>query len=203
MLGLKEHILIFRVQKLRDREAFGVLYETYADRIARFLSMKVGDGEVVADLLQEVFFKAWKYLMEDEAVEHPQALFFRIARTTVIDHYRRTDPEALSLDDDNAPEVVSAGIRTDQLDAKRDVEKVRAMLGKLRASYREAIQLRYFEEMSIDEIAQALDKTPGTVRVLVHRAVTALEDLLAEESRPYVKEIGTTPNVGEEHPGAR
>lgn len=193
MLGLHEHILLFRIQKLRDREAFRVLYEAYADRIQRFLSMKVGDTEVVEDLLQDVFIRAWKYLMEDEPIEHPQALFFRIARNTVVDHYRRTDPAAISLDEDGVTEVPAPSKVTEQTDAKSEVEQVRALLGKLRESYREAIELRFFEEMSIEEIAEALDKPPGTVRVLIHRAVSALEKLRNESHLHHEKVDHTTP----------
>jgi len=197
MLGLQEHILLFRIQKLRDREAFNVLYKTYAERIARFLSMKVGDPETVADLLQDVFLKAWKYLMEDEPVEHPQALFFRIARNTVVDYYRRTDPEAISLDDEGVTEIPTPNRSNEKFDAKSEVDAVRALLAKLRESYREAIELRYFENMSIEEIAQALDKTPGTVRVLIHRAVTALETLRNEAHEKNGKESRTTSEDGQ------
>lgn len=203
MLGLQEHILLFRVQKLRDREAFNVLYKSYASRIARYLSMKVGDAETVEDLLQDVFLRAWKYLGEDEPVEHPQALFFRIARNAIVDHYRRTDPEALSLDEDGVIEVAAPFQTYDRFDAKSEVDLVRHLLGKLRESYREAIELRYFENMSIEEIANALDKTPGTVRVLIHRAVTALEALRKEVIENNGKIDHTTPEGSEGLTGTR
>jgi len=181
MNALYERIILYRIQKLADRKAFEVVYDSYRQRIARFLNLKISDQEVVADLLNEVFLKTWRYLRDDEPVEHLQALIFQIARTTVADYYRcRTNDQMTALDSEEAEMVPSKEVPAEQLDSKMRVERVRRALPKLKESYREAIVLRYFEEMSIEEIALALEKSPGTVRVLIHRAVSALEKLLDE-----------------------
>lgn len=182
MRTLQERILLFRIQKLRDERAFGELYDLYKKRIARFVALKVSDSNTVDELVSDVFVKAWKYLLEDEPVSYPQALLFRIARTTVADYYRARNTDYVGLSEDVEDAVQSE--LPEKTDAKLEEKLVRDMLNLLHESYREALVLRYFEQMSVAEIAEALDKTPGTVRVLLHRAEKALQEKM--KTRPLL-----------------
>ncbi|MFH0928705.1 MAG: sigma-70 region 4 domain-containing protein, partial [bacterium] len=67
---------------------------------------------------------------------------------------------------------------------------------QLKESYQEALILRYFDGLSFEEIAEALERSPGTVRVLVHRATKALDKLINQNnpqaSGDYVATLSPT-----------
>lgn len=184
MPTLNERFLLFRIQKMKDRRAFDVLYGAYLERIARFIGMKVPDQATADELTNEVFIKLWKYLIEDEPISYLKALIYRIARTMIADFYRARQMQTVSLNDDQALEVPSKDLPLpDRMDQIIEKEKLKRALGQLKESYREAVTLRYLDEMTIEEVAEALEKTPGTVRVLIHRALKALEEIIQGEPK--------------------
>ena len=74
-----------------DKQAFGQLYEIYAERIFRYLSFRTGSMEVAEDLLCEVFLKAWDALPRfglTNKDHHFKAWLYKIAHNALIDHYR-------------------------------------------------------------------------------------------------------------------
>lgn len=175
MSGYRTKYLAKRVFTDRDGQAYGELYDLYADRIRKFLFFKLPRKEDAEDLLHETFLRAWEY-MTSSLVEDVGALFFRIARNLIADFYRKKRPEALS-------EALEASLR-DQTDLERETDThmegahVIAVLQGMKEEYKEVLVMRYLSEMDIDEIAVALTKTPNNIRVLLHRAKTALKKIL-------------------------
>jgi RNA polymerase sigma-70 factor, ECF subfamily len=81
-----------------DVEAFQTLYETHLDTIYRYVYYKVGNGQLAEDLTQHIFMKAWEAINRYQWRELPfQHWLLRLARNTVIDHYRSTKPANASL----------------------------------------------------------------------------------------------------------
>ena len=66
-------------------------YDLYTDSIYRYIYFKVGQDEEARDLTSEVFLKAWNYIQDNKITDYKtlKALFYKIARNLVIDHYRR------------------------------------------------------------------------------------------------------------------
>ncbi len=177
---IKERILLFRVRRFHDKEAFGELYDIYADSIFRFVYLKLRSREVAEDIASEVFLKIWNILAgEDEAIENFRPFLYKVARNSVIDFYRQNKQDVF-------PEasVETAVDETNDLAAathKKEMRgEVEAALQKLKAEYREAVALRYIEEMSVGEIAEVLGKSQGATRVLLHRAMNALKEMVGE-----------------------
>ncbi len=188
MTGLKETILFARI-KSKDRKAFIKAYDLYVDQIYRFVFFKVKSKEEAEDLTSETFLKAWNYIQENNIKEYKtlKALFYKIARNTVIDYYRKKNGDNdVSLDQDVQEEKRAIDIKDEKEDVHKkietaiEIELVKKKLLELKEEYREVIILRYIEEFSISEIAKILDKSKGNVRVLIHRALKALKDLLKE-----------------------
>jgi len=185
MAKIQEKVLLSRIEQ-KDKNAFVKAYDLYIDEIYRFVFFKVGNREEAEDLTSAVFLKAWNYVQEsdnDLKFRTLKPLLYRIARTTVIDHYRRRNrPGSVSIDDERNPvEIVDAGQNLEEQTGQLlDIRKVSGRILELKDEYREVIIMRYIEEFSIGEIAKIMDKSRGNVRVLTYRALKALRELLDE-----------------------
>lgn len=182
----KERFLLFRIRAKKDADAFGEIYDAYVKQLHRFIFFKVASSELAEDLTSETFLKAWQYLKEKRDVPHLQALLYSIARTTVIDHYRKLATRAADVsfddrigDDDDIADT-GAHLET-KLDAKLDVDAMSAALKLLKDEYREVLVMKFMDEMTPREIADILGKTAANVRLLIHRATKALTEVITHE----------------------
>jgi RNA polymerase sigma-70 factor (ECF subfamily) len=184
MSDLKGKLLLAKIKK-QDREAFISAYDLYNAHIFRFIYFKIGSTEDAHDLTSAVFLKAWNYIQE-KSVENGdtlKALFYKIARNTIIDEYRKNSRHtAVSLDNENFPidikdETKNIAAATE---IKSDMRFIEKKLLELKDECREVIILKYIEELSIGEIAKILGKSRGAVRVLLHRSMKALKELVGE-----------------------
>ena len=175
---VEDHQLLKSAQD-GNTEAFGMLYERYADRVFRFLFAHVDNRLDAEDLTEDVFLRVWRSLPNYREQGVPfLAYLFRIARNALIDHYRRSGPvknqvsiEDLSLHDGNPGPGESAISSLER-------EELRISLEQLREDYRMVLVLRFLSELSPEETAQVMGRTPGAVRVLQHRALSALRLML-------------------------
>jgi len=176
-----DEIWLIKKSQKGNAEAFGKLYELYAPRVFRFLFAHLEDRLDAEDLTIEVFFKIWQYIpVYDERGAPFSGFLFRVARNTLVDHYRRShrtrQKEALieEMVDNSQPdpaEIVSSGVEHKEL---------RLLLAQLREDYRTVLSLRFLAELSSQETAHAMEKSSGAIRVLQHRALTALRKLMAK-----------------------
>ncbi len=173
-----------------DQQAFSDIYDEFADRLYKFIRIKVASTEQAEDLLQETFVKAWqgcRQLRTDEL--NFSAWLYRIAANTVADHYRKVyrRPQTVELSPDmNMPALDS----TEQLtESGFDVRDIHKALDELPPHYRQVIELRFFQEFSIEETSKVLKKSSVTVRVLQHRATKKLEQIFKSHEQGFKKFI--------------
>ncbi|MCX6795626.1 MAG: sigma-70 family RNA polymerase sigma factor [Candidatus Falkowbacteria bacterium] len=178
--------------KSGDKEAFIRAYDDFADDLYRFAFFKLGSEEDAKDLVSVIFLKAWNYIQTNSLKDAKtlRALLYRIARNAIIDHYRdkglaseislEDAPQALELPDDSQNQE-------ELLDKKTDLGLIQEKMMLLKDEYREVIIWRFIEDLSLDEIANITEKKKGNVRVLLHRAISALKDLVNEESPQETK----------------
>ena len=164
-----------------ESSAFGQLYDHYQPAIYRFVFVKVGRREDAEDITHQVFVSAWQNIKTYTHRGNPfSSWLYRIARNLVIDHYRakkseisleKIDPETFVL-----PSTLNVDVAT-----KFEVEKVMAALAKLKPDYQDVIILRFVEDLPLKEVAHAISKTEGAVKLMQHRAIKELRRLLGEE----------------------
>ncbi len=166
-----------------DREAFGQLYDLYLDRIYRYVYYRLGNVRDAEDLAEQVFLNAWRAMPRFRADETPVvAWLIRIAQNAVVDHLR-TRRVGAPLDEEMvdqsrwADPVALADLRCTQGELRR------AVLG-LKPDQQQVILLRFIEDLSYPEVAAALGKSEGAVRVIQHRALAALREALSKELAP-------------------
>ncbi len=181
----QEKLLLLRLKK-KDPEAFAQVYDLYITPIYRFIYFKVATRQDAEDLTSEVFLRIWQYITEtEEAIENLRALLYRTARNLVIDFYRQKakrdlpqDQEALNNVIDDRQQSLLSHIENEL--AMKNIERV---LRKMKDEYREVIILKFVEELTVGEIAKILDKSKGSVRVLLHRALKVSRELLNQDGK--------------------
>lgn len=168
--ALPDEADLIRRARARDASAYGRLYDSYAQRIYRYIYFRVTDVETAEDLTSAVFLKAWENIQRYRPGAPFLAWLYTIARNTVIDHYRTHKP-VVQIED----VVISqdAGL-DDGLDQQHDAELLRRAMQGLTDEQREVLALRFIQEMDTEEIARQMNKTAGAVRALQMRALQAL-----------------------------
>jgi RNA polymerase sigma-70 factor (ECF subfamily) len=167
----RDKFLLFRVFRFRDTAAYGELYNFYVSRIRRFIAFRVSVGEDAEELAAEVFLRGWEYATSS-LVNNPAALFYRIARNVIADHYRKRKIEVGVEEAQNVPDGHDL---VEDLSNDQDQKKLISLIREMKDEYKDVLIMRYLDELSISEIAQSLEKTTGSVRVLLHRAKKALK----------------------------
>ena len=164
-----------------DAEAFGMLYEQYAEVIFRYVYSHLENRSDAEDLTEEIFLRGWRALPKyDERGLPFSAFLFRIARNSLIDYYRQ-HKVVQSIEDVELP-AREAGPE-EQVEEQLENGKLRETLARLREDYRNVLVLRFLSGMSPEETAQVMQRSVGAVRVLQHRALSALKDLMERGAR--------------------
>lgn len=174
----RQRFLLFRVYKYQDADAYAELYDIYYERIRRFVYFKL-PKPVVDETSAEVFLRAWEYATAS-SVDNAAALFYRIARNLIADHYRKHgDQQFESID---SHEFESNDDVEKSVEGKLESEKLLMVLKELKSEYQEVIMMRYLDDMNISEIASATGKTSNNIRVTLHRAKKALKDAATQSN---------------------
>lgn len=171
--------------KSHDKEAFIRVYDENVKDLNRFVYFKIGKQEEANDITSMIFLKAWNHIQNNSLEDSKtlRALLYKIARTTIIDYYREHGNKiTASLDDEtNKIEIVDENHDPEgNLDQAADLALIKKKLPLLKDEYREVIIMRFVNDLSLEEIADISGKTRGNVRVLLHRAIAALKDLVNE-----------------------
>ncbi len=160
-----------------DPESFGLLYDRYFARIYRFVFSRVRDQDAAEDITSEVFFKTLKNIKRYEHHGTFSAWLYQIALNAITDHFRarRGDVEL-----EAASGVAQPGPSTPEAVIRRDLKRrIWERVDRLPKHQRAAMILKFGEDLKIDDIAVILGKSPGAVKLLLHRATERLRGEMA------------------------
>lgn len=171
----EEERLLIQKAKAGNSDAFGKLYDRYLPPIYRFVFVKVGRKQDAEDITQQVFTSAWQNIESFEFKGFPfSSWIYRIASNAVIDYYRTYKGNA-SID--AVPEEYfseDAGNEA-KVDLAIAMSTVRVALARLEQDQQNVLLMKFVNDLSNKEIAEALGKTEGAVRVIQHRALKQLK----------------------------
>jgi len=171
--------LVRKAQK-GDAESFGIIYEIFAERIYRYIYLKTSSREEAEDLTQQVFVRAWEALPQFEFKKNPfSSWLYSIARNLITDFYRKKKPD-FSLDSENALEMPDDLDLTERLIIQDEIRQVFEAINQLPLEQKDLLLLRFVDDLSYDEIASIMNKSPLTLRVIQHRALKRLKELMGE-----------------------
>ena len=152
-----------------DREAFRALYEAYKDKVYSIaLYFFHGDEAAASDMTQQVFRKLIHGIAQFRGEAGFSTWLYRLVVNACMDGARRARPRELAS---NAAVDALAGPDSQEHDYAREqrARSVRAALSALPVKFRLPILLRYFEELSYDEMAAAMHCSMGTVASRLNR----------------------------------
>jgi len=179
--SLSENVAIAQGLKRQNPELLDTLIELYQHRLLRYLLFLTGKREVAEDLFQET----WMRVLLRGAQYNGKARFdtwlFTIARNLVIDLSRKRvmaslDEMSEGKEDDRPFEVAMPGPSPlEQFQSRENCAEVGEVLLKLEPSYREVLVLRFYEELSLEEIASVTRAPLSTVKSRLYRGLAALK----------------------------
>ena len=192
--GKRDLILVNKALKNGDPKAYNKLMKLYRDPLYFMLYEKVGDQELAKDLTIESLGKAFKKLHLYTPIYAFSTWLYTVARNHCIDYLRKNKLSTISIDkmmmdDDgkrNTFDLISKDLNPEQLmEKKQRVAILRQIVDQLKPKYRDLVKLRYFKELSYDEIADELDLPLGTVKAQLHRSREQLFKIMSGVNDVY------------------
>jgi RNA polymerase sigma-70 factor (ECF subfamily) len=158
-------------------DAFERFYELERSGVCRALTLALGDRAAAEEATQEAFVKAWLRWRRVSAMERPAGWVYVVAVRHALRSRRALERRPVAERDAAAVDVDV----DEQLDAL-------ALLERLAPRQRLAVVLRYYADLPLDDVAEAMACSVGTVKSTLH---TALERLRVETAAPEVDVDGS------------
>ena len=177
--GQRDLKLVNRALQSGDPTAYRELMKLYRDPLYFMLYEKVSDQELAKDLTIEALGKAFKKLHLYTPEYAFSTWLFTVARNHCIDYLRKHKIPMISidrmmLDEDgkrNSFDLISKSLNPEEnMEKKQRIAILRQIVDQLKPKYRDLVKLRYFKELSYEEVAETLAIPIGTVKAQLHRS---------------------------------
>ena len=179
MQTTSDEVLISRIAG-GDRLAMQVLYARHHVRVYRFVLRLVRNEATAEDLISEVFLDVWRQAGKFEGRSAASTWMLSIARFKALSALRRRPEE--ELDEETAEQIEDHADDPEATLAKKEKGSVlRKCLAGLSADHREIIDLVYYHEKSVEEVAEIVGIPEATVKTRMFYARKKLSELLAEQ----------------------
>lgn len=159
-----------------NRQAFGLIYDHFSERLYKFIFFRIGHKEVAEDILSDTFVKGWMKI--DQATSHKSlsAWLYQVAKNNIIDYYRI---KKITVPLEEVENILEDAVNpVDLTDLSFDQKKLVELIRHLPKDQQEVIKYKFFEDLTNPEIAQILNKSEESIRVIQHRAILKLKELL-------------------------
>ena len=185
--ALEDFRLIDKALNDGEEQAYGELMQRYKMAVYHMILKMVRNVDDAEDLTIEAFAKAFKNLHKFKKDYTFSTWLFRIATNNAIDFIRKKKLKTLSLNTtfkNDSGEDVNIDVEDVNLNPQQEaiksqkIELVQMFVTKLPAKYQRLVKLRYFEELSYDEIAKELDAPLGTIKAQLYRARELMYELV-------------------------
>ena len=171
-----DEVLIGRIAN-GDRLAMQVLFARHHVRVFRFVLRLVREEATAEDLISEVFLDVWRQAGRFEGRSQVSTWLLAIARFKALSVLRRK-PEQ-ELDEEMAEAIEDTSDTPDvTLEKKQKADAIRKCLGGLSAEHREIVDLVYYHEKSVEEVAEIVGIPEATVKTRMFYARKKLAELL-------------------------
>lgn len=187
LLTMTDEELVLLVQKGQD-PAFHELMKRYIGPIYSFAKQYARTEDDAEDIVQDAFFKAWKYMSRFERDRTFKPWLYAIAKNTALDHVKRRrsssfselagDDTDLSFEDSLEDETPKPDEDYERNEIAREVSEV---VKELPSDHRAVIDMHYREELTFNEIADIMRRPMNTVKSWHRRALKRVKDILAHK----------------------
>lgn len=174
-----DQFLISRIRGTRDHHAFERIMTGHKKALLRFLEFRLPTVADAEDALSTTMLRTWNYLVAGSHVENLPGLIYTIAKSVVAEFYRSRRPSVSTEMLEESGTVLPDHTQTSAtMEARVDVIFLQEKLKELSDEERDIIVLKHFEGLSIQEIAERLEKSVIATRVTLHRALKKLRGLM-------------------------
>jgi RNA polymerase sigma-70 factor (ECF subfamily) len=154
-----------------DETAFREIYDLTINRVYSYVLLRVKDRSEASDICQDIYLSLWRSLPNFQYISEPHfySFLFKISRRQII-KWRMKSTEKVDVD-----EIF------DIPSEDKEGEDYRVLLRKMESlnpKERVCLELRYFEDLKFKDIALALGTTENNAKVIHHRALKKLKELL-------------------------
>lgn len=162
-----------------DKRAMQVLYARHNVRVYRFILRLTGNQTLAEDLVSEVFLDVWRQAEGFESKSQVSTWLLAIARYKALSALRRRTDEP--LDDEMAATIEDTADDPETVVSSKDrATIIQRCLTQLSPAHREVIDLVYYHEKSVDEVAQIVGVPAATVKTRMFYARSKMADLLKQ-----------------------
>lgn len=187
----KDYELVQRARENGDQKAFAALLEAYRLPVYYMILRMIRNSSDADDLTIEAFGKAFKSIRDYTSEYAFSTWLFCIAMNNCIDFIRRRRGFTVSMDREDGEEdgYISACVRNmisenktpdEILVCEQQKVWVHNMVSRLKPHYRTLVEMRYFDELSYEEIAQRLQMPLGSVKAKLFRARNLLSEIIRQ-----------------------
>lgn len=175
-----DHISLFTKFKEGDKHAFSFFYEFYINDLYAYGISLGGEKEVVKDTIQDIFLKIYFEEKNYSSIDHLKYFLLKSLKNRLYNIYKS---KSVSTSTGITEDVLSFSITTTVLDRIIDEEdctiikqQVDDLLSKLTSRQKEAIYLRFMQELEYEEIAEIMEITQHAARKLISRSLERLRN---------------------------
>lgn len=180
-MGESEDRLVQEAVK-RNWTAFAELYERYIERIYRHVYYHVSNQGDAEDITQETFLKAWKSIDKYKNKGTPFVYWLiTIAGNLTADQYRKRRKMIVSDEVNKEQICVTDNDPEGMAETNFNSSQVKAAVLRLKGDKQKVILMHFIDGFSYDEIARALQKSAGAIRVIQYRALEDLRHILKQD----------------------
>jgi RNA polymerase sigma factor (sigma-70 family) len=194
----RDYELVKAALERGEQSAYAELMRNYRDSLYFMMLKMTNNPEDADDLTIEAFGKAFKNLRQYTPEYAFSTWLFKIASNNCIDFIRKrkmNEPVSVNLSDpsetgDNLADILPATSRTPEEDIIRQqkIDALRDIVSRLKPHYKKLIELRYYEELSYEEISLEMDLPIGTVKAQLFRAREFLYHILKNRHDKFQEE---------------
>ncbi len=163
-----------------DERAFGELYETFYDRVYRYVVYRIRNTADAEDLAEDVFLRMLESIRSFKFRDVPFAAWImRIAHNRIVDHWRRGSHRS-GTPIEEAPALPSSdGDPHQSIERVSDVQELNDAMQELTDLQQQVLSFRFGAGLSVSETAKAMNRKENAVKALQHSAVAALRRKMA------------------------
>lgn len=163
-----------------DKQTLVQLYESHSPGIFRYAYRLLGDSHLAEDCVAETFSRLLLVVKNGRGPgQNPRAYLYTVAHNWITDYYRRRSPATEVLDEEL--HVDPQGTPEQEFSLKQRGERMRGALMRLPDEQRQVVLLRFVENWSHEQVAEAMDKSVEATRAIQHRALAALRRMLVDQ----------------------
>ena len=170
---MEEVFLVKRATK-GDRQAFEKLMDIYCDRLCREAYIRCKYEEDVKEIVQETIYKAYRNIRSLKEPQYFKTWLSRILINVANDYLRNKGMVDLELDETS---YVKEVVIEDKIEIKIDLYNA---IDELEDKYKDAVILRYIDDLKIEDISKLLDRPVNTIKTHLRKALKDMKKMLKE-----------------------